>query len=229
VAKPKFETLVIGIRGKRRSGKDFTKNNIILPAYPQAKAYAYADRLRQICHEQYGLTYEQMLDPERKESVLAHYPVQPGDPLAKIICDFFGEKFPVLAGDKYWTPRLILIAEGQFKRAINPYYWADYVHDQINREEPPIAVITDARFPQGELQQLRDRGGKLVHITRSLANRGLDKELDDPSETLADSWTDWDAVWDNNGSLEQLRMQVVTTISGWALDHNAALAAETGV
>lgn len=215
-----FKGLVIGLRAKRKSGKDFITDNILIPKFG-AKRYSYAQKLREVVYEQYlkphGISFEHTTNPKLKEKPLTHYPVMPGDQLSRIICAYFDDNFPMVAEDggvqQYWSTRMLMIAEGQFKRSVNPYYWSDIVHRQIMDESPEIAVITDVRFPVGEARIIKQLGGKIVHVKRSLENRGIEKEFDDPSETAMDSWSDYDAVWDNDGTLRDIEKQVSHTMA----------------
>lgn len=74
----------------------------------------------------------------------------------------------------------------------------------LNKVSPiyPKWIITDTRF-KNELQAVKDRGGICVRVDRKSIERGSTH----PSET---EWRDWefDHVFDNNGTLEELYEQV---------------------
>jgi hypothetical protein len=206
---------VLGLRGKRGSGKDFLFTEVLSKFYG-AKRYAFADELKRQVKETYNLT-EEHVNGKWKEMPLFHLPVNPQDPLAKIICDYFSTKgsFAKVDGIEYWSPRLLCIAEGQFKRAVTPTYWVDFIFDKIKNDAPELAVITDVRFPESEGDGTHKIGGKVIEVKRSLERRGLSRELDDPSETAMDGWPKFDSVISNNGTADNLRLQVHNSFRRW--------------
>jgi len=60
-------------------------------------------------------------------------------------------------------------------------------------------VITDVRFPN-EAQEIKDYGGIIVRVNRT----GFGPVNDHPSETALNEW-DFDAIIENNGTLEDLK------------------------
>lgn len=60
-------------------------------------------------------------------------------------------------------------------------------------------IITDCRFPN-EAKMVSDYGGKVVRINRT----GFGPVNNHPSETAIDDW-DFDAIIENNGTLEDLK------------------------
>lgn len=210
---------ILGLRGRKGSGKDFTAKEVLVPEY-SASTYAFADELRRQVIDSYGLTMEQLTDRHLKDHPLSHYPVNPKDPLAKVICQFFenNKAFPYgngfNQGTMFWTPRLIMIAEGQFKRAIDPLYWVNFVVRKIHKEKPVIAVVTDVRFPETEGLYLKEKvGAKIVNIVRP----GVEL-LNDPSETLMENWPHFDAEWNNSSDYRTLSSQVERSFSSWGWD-----------
>jgi hypothetical protein len=204
---------VLGLRGRKGSGKDYTFKEILSPLYG-ARRYAFADELKRQVMETYGLTEQQLNDPERKDLPLVNYPVNPKDPLAVIICDFFKERksFELLGFIEHWTPRLIMIAEGQFKRSIDPYYWVRFVEKKIAAEKPEFAVITDVRMPETEGLMIQGSfGGKVINIVRP----GIGM-INDPSETMMDEWPHFNGVLDNSGQTSAgLQQQLEFLFEQW--------------
>lgn len=206
---------VLGIRGRRFSGKDFFAKNVLSPFYG-AKLYAFADELKRQVKEAYALTDEHVYGT-LKEAPLAQYPVNPKDPLATHICQFFKDRkvFPVVNGVEYWNPRLIMIAEGQFKRSIDPDYWVNFLVRKIRADNPDFAVITDVRMPETEglgVKQLL--GGKVINILRPVELRGV-ADLDDPSETAMDNWPHFDATIHNQSDIKHLSDQTAEMFKKW--------------
>jgi uncharacterized Fe-S cluster-containing radical SAM superfamily protein len=94
----------------------------------------------------------------------------------------------------------------EFKRGL---YWDDYwvrIHQQWVQEKgrkhkdtPIVVLVPDVRFPN-ETEYIRQAGGLLFRVERPIpipANEHV-------GEKMLDTWTDWDAVIENNGTLEDL-------------------------
>ena len=64
-------------------------------------------------------------------------------------------------------------------------------------------IFSDARFPN-EIMAVQKRGGITVRVNRAVRDLGGRDPLH-PSETSLDDWPDFDLVYDNNGTLEDLR------------------------
>lgn len=64
--------------------------------------------------------------------------------------------------------------------------------------EFPNWIITDVRFPN-EAQAVKSRSGLLIRVNRGEGDTGSH-----PSETALDKYEDWDAVINNNGTIEDL-------------------------
>lgn len=70
-------------------------------------------------------------------------------------------------------------------------YWVDKVFDQIKREKPDVAIITDVRY-KNEAGRIKSEGGYVIGVTR--LNRGGtrfvadDRPVDHPSEVDLDDW-----------------------------------------
>ena len=65
-------------------------------------------------------------------------------------------------------------------------------------------VITDVRYPE-EAEAILALGGSVVRIDRDAA-----PVLRFPSEHQLDGWDKWTAVIDNNGTLDELRLKVLS-------------------
>lgn len=80
--------------------------------------------------------------------------------------------------------------------------WVIAAFASVNRDSK--WVFTDIRFPN-EAQAIRDRGGILVRVNRKQRGQLCGRSEKHESETALDGWRDWDFVFDNDGTLEQLR------------------------
>ena len=91
------------------------------------------------------------------------------------------------------------------REMINTDIWVISAFFRINSDN---TVITDVRFPN-EAKAIRERGGIVIRLERDMDRSG--PEHQHLSETALDGW-DFDYVIDNNGSLEDLRNRLNSTL-----------------
>jgi len=102
------------------------------------------------------------------------------DQLKYEISPFLIEKFNIdpfqADGKEKELIRPLLVAYGCAKRAqTQGRYWLENVEKKILAENPDITIISDLRFAEeqaDELFWLKDKGGKLIHISRFHLNNG---------------------------------------------------------
>ena len=93
-------------------------------------------------------------------------------------------------------------------------YWMDRLSDRYNREGPVRLVVPDTRFPN-EAAWIRAMNGQMWRVDRDEPVGGhRNRDPNHASETSLDSWTDWDHVFDNNGTTENLVVQVDEVCKG---------------
>lgn len=97
------------------------------------------------------------------------------------------------------SPRDIWIELGNKVREIYPETW---ISCALQSDKQDFIIITDLRFPN-EAQAIKDLGGLLVRIDRPGQVAGTD-----PAEVSLDSWTDWDKIINNSGTLNDLNQMV---------------------
>lgn len=113
--------------------------------------------------------------------------------------------------------RPILVEYGKIKRIqTNGTYWTLYLEQQINQENPDIALISDIRYsiyPEDEAWWLRKHmGGILVHLKKFRVENGekiftkpanKDEDYNDP--IIEKYQTDYHVSWeDSNGNSDKL-------------------------
>ncbi len=89
----------------------------------------------------------------------------------------------------------------QVRRSDSPTYWSEQWTLRVKGAAPLIAA-PDVRFPN-EAEALAQVGGVLWRIVRPGTVKG-----EHESETLMDGWRWWDAVIQNDGTLEDLWAKV---------------------
>ena len=85
--------------------------------------------------------------------------------------------------------------------------------------EWPNWIITDCRFPN-ELEAVKNRKGLTIKVIRDSGNTIGTTHA---SETALDCYTNWDYVIDNNGSIEDLRQQILNILEKESLLKYAGL------
>lgn len=175
--------IVLAISGKATTGKstlgDFLQESI-KERYPlyKVKYYPFASELKRIAKEYFGW-----------------------DGSKEIFTDN-----GVVVQDK---GRMLLINIGGYFRKIRPSIWYDFVIDKIKAETKghagdfKIYLIDDLRY-LNEADALNTFGEKIYKLR---INRDSVPKLDIESEVDLDGYTKWDKVVNNNGTLEQLRIQ----------------------
>ena len=100
------------------------------------------------------------------------------------------------------SPRDVWISVGNKMREINENVWLE-IALCVNVD---FIIIPDLRF-RNEAQTVAKKSGVLVKMVRD----GLEKGSD-AAETELDSWTDWDHVLNNNGTLSELNEKVISLL-----------------
>lgn len=166
-------TKIIAFAGRKQSGKT-TCSECVASHFHGAKIYNFADPLKQdICMNILGLSYDQCYGSDDQKNELV---------------------------DCYWegtqlTAREVMQFVGtNVFRAMQQNVWADATINKILKEQPPLAIIADCRFPN-EVAVVRRAGGLVIKLTRNLYHS------DHPSETALDekhySTSNFDLVVNN--------------------------------
>jgi adenylate kinase family enzyme len=170
---------LIGISGKKGSGKD-TLGNYLVKKYGY-KQYAYADSLKNVCRELFSFDEEQ-LNGTKKEVIDEYWKVTPRHTfqfMGDILRDNAETIFPGI-GDT-------LLVEVMRKKILSE--WERCPEKKI--------IITDVRF-QNELNLIKELGGTIIKIERNIESTDKHK-----SETTVDLLKA-DYIFTNNSTKEYL-------------------------
>lgn len=181
--------MLIGITGKARSGKDtfaeLLANALFDKSGQRFILMAYAHELKLRVQKDFDLSYEQLWGDEKEE---------------------LDKRYQ--NSDSYWTPREILQAYGQFFRTIDYNFWVKELFNVIEDKEYKNVIITDVRHPN-EADPIRDRGGKIIRVSRFTKN--TIHGANHISETAMDDYrADIDII--NNGGLDELKQTAQDTV-----------------
>ena len=111
----------------------------------------------------------------------------------EILKDFAGINYSDKNKEQF---RTLLQAWGDVRRFQNPNYWIEKLFSEI--EKSPKIIISDCRFIK-EIEEIKKRGGLIFKIERNTPFKDSH-----PSENEIDFYQFYDAVIDNNGTIEDL-------------------------
>jgi hypothetical protein len=172
--------MIIAFAGRKQSGKttcsEFVQKigNSILQPFNETKIYNFADPLKQdICINILGLTQNQCYgtDEQKNEFVDCYW------------------------DNKQLTAREVMQMVGtDMFRAMQKNVWSAATIRKIQKDNPPLAIVADCRFPN-EVEAIKNAGGLVVKLTRNPYNSDHASEvaLDD---TVYDQ-SNFDFIVDN--------------------------------
>lgn len=146
--------------------------------WPLVKGYNFADTLKDICMATLGLTFEQCYGSDNEKNSLTElrWEDMPDNPDRK----------------GFMTAREVLQFVGtDVFRKMRQNVWVDSVLDQIEAEQPGVAVIGDCRYVN-EVEAVKSRGGYVVRLLRNNESKDTHR-----SENDLDNFTGYDCVIDN--------------------------------
>ena len=157
--------MIIAFAGRKQSGKtsacEFTARVFSDTMRLNSCIYNFADPLKQMCIDIFGLTYEQCYgsDDNKNELVNCLWPETSKSMSAREVMQYVGT-------DVF--------------RKIQHNVWADATIRKIQDEKLPLSLIADCRFPN-EVEAVKNAGGLVVKLNRNLYDSTHESEtaLDD--------------------------------------------------
>jgi len=197
--------LVIGIAGKKRSGKDTVAKLIMACAERagiKATRRALADTLKEECARMIAIELESGFEPDQ---LLTFKRV-----LQEMHDDITKEKYRLLL--QWWGT--------EFRRGmVSDSYWVDKLRDWLLQHkshlQQEIFVVPDVRFPN-EIKMIKQQGGLIINVYRPEIE-GSDGHASE--HALNGMMGGWFYTIDNNGDLDMLQHTVerlFPMISDWA-------------
>lgn len=228
---------VIAVMGRSRSGKD-TIGKIARELMPgKVVTMAFADKLKRMCMELYGLSEEDVYTEEGKDRVTdfvcwkcpACQSIDCFEEVEgrtkRIVC----RKCTAVSADpkafeSKWTVRMILQHIGtEGCRRVDPYVWVNFIQRNATHAlekgvtvmetgkiiKPSLVLITDCRF-RSEFDGVQKFGGAVWRLRRPTTDRQAQGLASHASENEMDTIPDtlFQHVIVNDGTLEQLQEKV---------------------
>jgi hypothetical protein len=163
--------------------------------WPLIKGYNFADAIKDICINLFGLSYEQVygLDSNKNSLTDIMWENMPGVELPN-------KKGPMTARE------LMQHFGTDIMRKIRNDVWIENCMSRINYDQSPIAVISDCRYIN-EVEAVKKAGGVVIYLTR------FDSASSHSSENDLNDYKEFDAVIDNKDmSISQLCDQFLNII-----------------
>jgi hypothetical protein len=157
--------------------------------WPYVKLYSFADGLKRLCIEFFGLTPEQVYgtDEHKNTSTNILWKDMPFDAESRWMIN--------KGASNYMTAREFMQYFGtDIMRKIYTSVHTDYTTDSILNEQSKLAIVADVRFPN-EVEAIKNIGGKVVRLNRNNHgdNHGSETALDEENY----DWENFDIVIDN--------------------------------
>ncbi len=217
------KTLIIGLSGKKQSGKNTACNALqsLIEKEKSCKVYSYADALKEkICIDILGLSYEQCYGTDEQKNTLTSYkwnkmPKEIRDEMIITIChkdngDFDGTLGGRGYSQEYMTAREVMQIVGTdiFRKYFDDFVWVNATFRNISKENFDVALICDVRF-QSEVEGIIENGGYVIRLLRDVCDKDSHS-----SESALDDY-DWEKssntiVLDNsNMNVEEQNKEIV--------------------
>jgi len=164
--------------------------------WPYVKSFSFADPLKVIAIELFGLTMEQCYGTDENKNT----PI-----------NIKWENMPS-SEDKtgFMTAREFLQSFGtDVCRKIKDNIWVESCISRMLTSGTELAIVPDIRFPN-EVEAIQKAGGKVIRLTRS------PHEDSHPSETSLDNYEEFDHVIDNqNMNIDETNMELMKRLREW--------------
>lgn len=216
--------MIVCISGWKQNGKDMLAGYLI--ENYGANRVSFADPLKDMAAEEYGIDRASLDDQDRKEKPLLNLPVDPQDGFSRMIAEFLVKEFRSITGVQpvgftyqdgmflgilsapegtntsllpvYWTPRALAIFKGSGNRSVRSNYWVQKAIEKAQNSEKMV-VISDLRF-KSEMNQIKEAFGEKALFLR--VQRFETSPSSDPSERDLDDAL-FDGYIDNSGTKEE--------------------------
>lgn len=171
--------------------------------WPLIRGYNFADSLKEICMNLFGLSYDQVYGTDSNKNTITNllWENMPGvmTPLEwsrrqdGVIAGYnqHPEFFDIQLNEGPMTARQFMEYFGtDVMKKMYGKVWINNCLNRINHDQSPIAIISDCRFID-EVEEVKNAGGVVINLTRNTQN-GSHK-----AETDLDNYKHFDAEIDN--------------------------------
>jgi hypothetical protein len=215
---------LIGLMGKSKSGKD-TVGQMLVEVGGTGVALAFADKLKEICMDLFGLSRDDVYTEEgkNKKTDLTVYQCPACQSIdchlvasTQVLCKGCTAVGEPKAFASFWTNRMILQFLGtEGVRRIDKDAWVKHALRRAAKmlDDPKrpkqFVVITDCRF-KSEMVAIKNAGGEVWRVRRPATDRVAQGLAGHASESEMDTIPDseFHRVINNDATLDVLRAKV---------------------
>ena len=155
--------------------------------WPHVKLYSFADGLKSLCMQFFGLSHEQVYGSEKDKNT-------PSKIMWEDIPTWENSSLNKNRGTM--TARELLQYFGtDVMRKMYNNVWVDYAISTIKGEQSSLAIVADVRFPN-EVEAIQNAGGRVIRLTREFKDDSYSSEnaLDKSNY----SWDNFDYIVENS-------------------------------
>lgn len=221
-----IKPIIIGIGGSRQAGKD-TASIPLTKKYGFFK-YAFADVLKEICVESFGVSGYDLNNPLKKDIEFKTdggkiTPFVVDMACISVLIDQIEEKANIVLTQEQRNNIIIALNFKSFsslrsliqyvgtdviRKYVSDTFFVDFINSQIKDKE--FVVITDVRFPN-ERKFIKSLNGKLVLIKKDKKETTeADRHI---TETSLGKKREYNKIIFNNGTAEQLHEKIEKYVS----------------
>lgn len=177
--------------------------------YPFIKTYNFADTLKRICVEVFGLDKEKVYGTDLDKNELTDIQWENLPHYEEIYNTYVYKDEKPPAGLMTYREFMQELGTGVF-RHIKKDCWINTTLNMINKEDTELAIIGDVRFAD-EAQAILDAGGKVIYLQRN-----SNTEDRHQSENELQSFKDFSAVIDNRAmNIKEKNDEIYQTLRAW--------------
>ena len=184
---------VLDITRKDNNFVDYAHHNL----WPHVKLYSFADGLKNLCMQFFGLSFAQAYGTDEEKNTLSNIE---------------WENMPTWQNSSLNTDRGLMTSRELLQyfgtdvmRKMHTNVWVDYTINTIKREQSSLAILADVRFPN-EVEAVQKAGGKVIRLTREFQNDEHSSECALDEDRY--DWKNFDFIVDNTEGLKSLFSQI---------------------
>jgi hypothetical protein len=216
------DSKIVTLSGQMGSGKD-TLATILREIVPGAESYAFADHLKTIAMEVFGLSWNEVYGDDKEKEFQRPFVLSPasieqvhawivnrnpsyGEECLHKALEFGRGQHVITTSRKLQQ----ILGTEIMRECYHPDYHILQVQKRIEDAKPTLAIVTDCRFPN-ELFWGNTQGATTVYISgRTREDFKKDNFNKHASETSMGSPEDYDIHIDNSGTMFQLKENAVS-------------------
>lgn len=150
--------------------------------WPFIKVYHFADTLKEICAELFGLNLQQLYGTDKQKNMKTNLMWEDMPTDEKKSGKMTNREFL-----EYFGTRVV--------RKIKPDAWVKATINKIVAEGSVLSIIPDVRFPN-EVEAIKDNGGIVVRLKRDIFKSPIECETALDEDKF--DWSNFDHIIDNN-------------------------------